>query len=43
MATAHNQFSIEKGDVKNAFLQGTFDDKTHGEFAAEPVLSCAKP
>ena len=34
MATAHNQFSIEKEDVKNAFLQGTFDDKTHGEFAA---------
>ena len=30
MATAHNQFSIEKEDVKKAFLQGTFDDKTHG-------------
>ena len=27
MATAHNQFSIEKDDVQNAFLQGTFDDK----------------
>ena len=26
-----------KGDVKNAFLLGTFDDKTHGELAAEPV------
>ena len=38
MATAHNQFSIEKADVKNAFLQGTFDDKTHGELAAKPVL-----
>ena len=43
MATAHNQFSIEKGDVKNAFLQGTLDDKTHGELAEESVLSCAKP
>ena len=42
MATAHNQFSIEKGDVKNAFLQGTFDDKTHGELAAEPVLELRK-
>ena len=39
MATAHNQFSIEKGDVKNVFLQGTFDDNVvNGEFAAEPVL-----
>ena len=37
MATARNQFSIEKEDGKNAFLQGTFDDKTHGELAAEPV------
>ena len=37
MATAHNQFSIEKGDVKIAFLQGTFDDTTNGELAAEPV------
>ena len=38
MATAHNQFSIEKGDVKNAFLQGTFDDNVvYGELAAEPV------
>ena len=37
MATAHNQFSIEKGDVKNAFLQGTFDEETHGELAQEPV------
>ena len=27
MATDHNQFSIEKEDVQNAFLQGTFDDK----------------
>ena len=42
MATAHNQFSLEKGDVKNAFLQGTFDDKTHGELAAEPVLELRK-
>ena len=42
MATAHNQFSIENGDVKNAFLQGTFDDKTHGELAAEPVLELRK-
>ena len=42
MATAHNQFSIEKGDVKNAFLQGTFDDKTHGELAAEPVPELRK-
>ena len=31
------QFSIEKGDVKNAFLQGTFDEETHGELAPEPV------
>ena len=42
MATAHNQFSIEKGYVKNAFLQGTFDHKTHGELAAEPVLELRK-
>ena len=42
MATAHNQFSIEKGDVKNAFFQGTFDDKTHGELAAEPVPELRK-
>ena len=42
MATAHNQFSIEKGDVKNAFLQGTLDDKTHGELAAEPVPELRK-
>ena len=28
---------VEKGDGKNAFLQETFDDKTHGELAAEPV------
>ena len=34
---AHNQFSIEKGDVKNAFLQGTFDDVPPGELAPEPV------
>ena len=36
------QFSIEKGDVENAFLQGTFDDKTHGELAAEPVPELRK-
>ena len=42
MATAHNQFSIEKEDVKNAFLQRTFDDKTHGELAAEPVPELRK-
>ena len=44
MAKAHSQFSIEKRDVKNTFLQGTFDDKTHGELAAEPVpeLRCMK-
>ena len=34
MATAHKQFSIEKWDVKNAFLQGTFDDSVNGELAA---------
>ena len=37
MATARNQFSIENGDGKNAFLQGTFDGKTYGELAAEQV------
>ena len=42
ISTAHNQVSIEKEDVKNAFLQGTFDDKTHGELAAEPVLELRK-
>ena len=42
MATAHNQFSIEKVDVKNALLHGTFDDKTHGELAAEPVPELRK-
>ena len=42
MATAHNQFSIEKGDVKNAFLQGTFDDSVNGELAAEPVPELRK-
>ena len=42
MATAHNQFFIENGDVKNAFLQGTFDDKAHGEPAAEPVPELRK-
>ena len=36
--TAQNQFSIERGDVKNAVLKGTFDNKTHGELAAEPVF-----
>ena len=40
--TAHNQFSIDKEDVKNAFLQGTFDDKTHGELAVEPVPELRK-
>ena len=30
------------GDVKNAFLQGTFDDKTCGELAAEPVPELRK-
>ena len=33
---------LKKGDVKNAFLQGTFDDKTHGELAAEPVPELRK-
>ena len=42
MVTAHNQFSIEKVDVKNAFLQGTFDDTAHGELAAEPVPELRK-
>ena len=42
MATAHNQFSIEKGDVKNAFLQSTFDDSVNGELAAEPVPALRK-
>ena len=42
MATAHNQFSIEKEDVKGAFLQRTFDDKTHGELAEETVLELRK-
>ena len=43
MATAHNQFSIEKGDVKNAFLQSTFDDNVvNGELAAEPVPELRK-
>ena len=35
-------FSIEKGDVKNAFLQGTIDDKTHGDLAEEPVPELRK-
>ena len=42
MAVAHNQFSIKKGGVKNAFLQGTFDDETYGERAAEPVPELRK-
>ena len=42
MATAHNQFSMEKGEVKNAFLQGTFDDVPPGELAAEPVPDLRK-
>ena len=43
MATAHNQFSIEKGDVKNAFLQSTFDDNVvNGELAAEPLPELRK-
>ena len=43
MATAHNQFSIEKGDVKNPFLQSTFDDNVvNGELAAEPVPELRK-
>ena len=42
MATAHSQFSIEKGDVKNAFLSGTFDDVPHGELAAKPVRELRK-
>ena len=37
MATAHSQFSSKKGDVKNAFRQGTFEDVPPGERAAEPV------
>ena len=37
MATAHNQFPMEKGEVKNAFLHWTFDDVPPGELAAEPV------
>ena len=32
-----NQFFTEKGDVKNAFRQGTFDDVPLGELAAEAV------
>ena len=42
MATAHKQFSIEKGDVKNAFLQGRFDDSVNDELAAEPVPELRK-
>ena len=43
MATAHNQFSTEKGDVKNAFLQGTFDNNgVNGELAAGPVPELRK-
>ena len=43
MATAHNQFSFEKGDVKNAFLQGTFDDNVvNGELATEPFPDLRK-
>ena len=33
---------LEKEDVKNAFLQGTFDDKTRGELAEEPVPELRK-
>ena len=41
MATAHNQFSIEKVDVKNA--QGTFDDNVvNGELVAEPLPELRK-
>ena len=42
MVTAHKQFSIEKWDVKNAFLQGTHDDVPHGELVAEPVKELRK-
>ena len=34
---AHNQLSIEKGHVHNAFLHGTLDDVPPGELAAEAV------
>ena len=38
MAAAHYGFSIAKGDVKNAFLQGRIDvDAPDQELAAEPV------
>ena len=37
ITTAHKRFSIETEDVKNAFLQGTFDDVPPGELAVEPV------
>ena len=33
---------LKREDVKKAFLQGTFDDKTHGELAAEPVPELRK-
>ena len=42
MSELRHLFSIEKEDVKNAFLQGTFDDKTHGQLAAEPVPELRK-
>ena len=42
MATAHNQFSILKEDVKNAFLQVTFDDKRCQRRACQR-LSCVRP
>ena len=37
IATAHDQLSIENGDVKDAFLQKTCEDLPHRELAAEPV------
>ena len=42
MATAQNQFSVETGRVKNAFLQETFERVQPGELAAEPVPTLRK-
>ena len=43
MATAHNQFSIEKkGTSRTPFFRVTFDYTTHGELAAEPVAELRK-
>ena len=44
MATAHNQFSVEQGDVKDAFLQGTLTTTlSMASLPQSQFLSCVRP